>query len=273
MKLIIFFIVIAVAIFLVLKNKVNFSSKINYFSYLENLYPKFKNNFEENNKYTNLNNVDKVYCVVMPQRKDYMRDVFNKMGINYTFFNAITPKNVTGYEYNQLSTTNVSGSKLYNHPTRLALQMSFTMCFMDAIKNGYSTIIIFEDDIVVNNITTLAKSISDFKDSNFVFFYMGYCWMNCKQNFIKNNLIDVPDKKLFCCHAICYKVKYLKDLIISMYPMDNNFDDNVDNFIKNNNYNVCISPTTFFDQNRSQLETLNEDDNDGNLPNCNKNFI
>jgi hypothetical protein len=82
----------------------------------------------------------------MPQRKEYMKGIFNKMKINYTFFNAITPKDVTTEDYNYLSVTyddKFKDSDMYNKPTRLALQLSFTMCFLDAIKNmsvqdGYS---------------------------------------------------------------------------------------------------------------------------------------
>jgi GR25 family glycosyltransferase involved in LPS biosynthesis len=206
----------------------------------------------------------------MPQRKEYMKNVFNKMKINYTFFNAITPKDISQEMYTSLSTTNNPKSKLYNHPTRLPLQLSFTMCYLDAIKNGYSTIIVFEDDIVVKVTTqTMIDSIEAFKASNFAFFYMGYCWMNCKQNFNIHTLVEVPDKQLFCCHGICYKVKYLQPLIDSMFPMNDNLDNNVVNFIKKNNLKVCVPPTTFFDQNRNNLGTLNDDDNEGNLPICN----
>jgi hypothetical protein len=57
-----------------------------------------------------------------------------------------------------------------------------------------------------------------------------------------------------------------------MYPMTNNLDDNIVNFIKENNYKVCVPSSTFFDQNRINLGTLNDDDNNGDLPNCNATF-
>ena len=106
---------------------------------------------------------------------------------------------------------------------------------------------------------------------------MGYCWLYCNQSFKKKDLIadqkliKVPDKQLFCCHAICYKVKYLKDLIDFMYPMTDNLDNNVGNFTKAKKLNICIPPKTFFDQNREVLGTLNDDSNI-TLPNCNKIF-
>jgi hypothetical protein len=195
------------------------------------------------------------------------------MKLNYTFFNAITPSDITQQEYNILSSTNDKKSKLYNHLTRLPLQLSFTMCYIDAIMKGYSTIVIFEDDIVVKVDTrTLIESINAFKKSTYIFFYMGYCWMNCNQKFTIEKLINVPDRKLFCCHSICYKVKYLTSLIKSIYPMNDNLDNNIVNFIKDNNYRVCVPSTTFFDQNRETLGTLNDDDNEGDLPTCNSSF-
>ena len=242
-------------------------------SVLDKYYLKFKNNFEKNNNFHDLDVVDCIYCVVMPQRKEYMEKIFNTMKLNYTFFNAITPSSISQDDYNVLSYTNDPKSKLYKHPTRLALQLSFTMCFMDAIKKGYTTIIIFEDDIIVKIDThTIIDYISSFKSSDFSFFYMGYCWMDCKQKFSINKLIEVPDNQLFCTHSICYKVKYLQELIDFMYPMNDNYDNNIVNFIKQNKYKVCIPSTTFFDQNREDLGTLNDDDSK-TLPNCNANFV
>jgi len=254
----------------------NFTSENKTIKILKEMYVKFQNRFEPFNEFQDLGVVDHIYCIVMPQRKEYMKGVLGSMKINYTFFNAITPKDITQSDYDSLSTTNDPKSKLYKHPTRLPLQLSFTMCYLDAIKKAYKTIIVFEDDITVKvDMSTLMDSISDFKRSNYIFFYMGYCWMNCQQPFTvdKLKLVDVPDKQLFCCHAICYKVKYLPELIDSMYPMNDNLDNNIVAFIKQKGYPVCVPTTTFFDQNRSDLGTLNDDDNEGNLPNCNRELL
>jgi len=230
----------------------------------------FDYKFEKHNNFNDTKIVDCVYCIVMPQRKDYMIKTLNSLKMNYTLFNAITPSDLTEKDYLDLSTTKDPSSKLFGHPTRLPLQLSFTMCYLDAIKKGYTTIIVFEDDIVVKVDTqTLINSISKFKNSDYVFFYMGYCWMDCKQKFTIQELVDVPDKQLYCCHAICYKVKYLPGLIKSMYPMTNNLDNNVVKFVQDNKYKVCVPTSTFFDQNRTDFGTLNDDDNKGNLPDCN----
>ena len=96
--------------------------------------------------------------------------------------------------------------------------------------------------------------------------------MNCKQHFRLQPLINVPDKQTFCAHAICYKVKYLQGLINDMYPMNDNFDNNLVNFVTKYNYDICVPPSTFFDQNREEFGTLNDDDTDGKLPECNSTF-
>jgi hypothetical protein len=266
------FILIIVLCFL-FSPKDNFTN-INLYSDLTNLYGKFKNRFEEHNNKEPLNGVDKIYCISMPQRKEYMKSILNKMGVNYTLFNAITPKDLSNDDYNKLSSTNKQGSPLFGLPTRLALQLSFTMCYLDAINNNYDTIIVFEDDIIVNvDNGTLTNYINEFKTSNYIFFYMGYCFMNCNQNFNKTaNLNNVIDKTVYCCHAICYKVKYLKQLINFIYPMKHYFDHNIVEFIKTKNYDICIPNKTLFDQNRNELGTLNNDVVIGNLPDCNTIF-
>ena len=69
--------------------------------------------------------------------------------------------------------------------------------------------------------------------------------MNCNQNFNKTaNLNNVIDKTVYCCHAICYKVKYLKQLINFIYPMKHYFDHNIVEFIKTKNYDICIPNKT-----------------------------
>ena len=83
------------------------------------------------------------------------------------------------------------------------------MCMMDAMKHGYKTIIIFEDDIVVNvDSDPLNESLKEFQKSPYEMFYMGYCHMSCNQEFDKEKhkyIVEVPNKKLVCHHAIVMK--------------------------------------------------------------------
>ena len=222
----------------------NLGDNLNTIDYL-NEYSKrinIETRFTYYNNNINLNGVEQIYIIVMPDRVNYMKEKLNKMSINYTLFNAITPNNLIENEYEQLT-----GDKYFiKKKTRLPVQLSFTMCYMNAIKNNYSTIIVFEDDIIVNiDNKTLEKSINEFKINDYIMFYMGYCELNCNQYFNSkehNYIVNVPNySRLFCAHAICYKVKYLPEIINYIYPMIGEFDIRLTEFIKYNNYKVCIS--------------------------------
>jgi hypothetical protein len=207
--------------------------------------------------------VDAIYCIVMPDRKNYMKRVLSQLGYNYHLLDAVTPADINQSTYKTLAGTDFFR---YTKKTRLPLQLSFTMCYLNAIKKGYSTIIVFEDDITVNvNNRVLEDSIKEFKNSKYSMFYMGYCYLNCNQPFQKgeSSLINVPDySKLWCAHSICYKVKYLEDLIDYLYPMTEEFDVQLVNFIKRYSYRVCIPKEVYFSQDKgfgTNNETLNSD--------------
>ena len=273
MKIIFLFIIIFIVFYLTLKYN-NFSNIADEFEYLLQLYNKFNKRFELYNNNIKLNSVDQVYCISMPQRKKYITGKMDDLNINYKLLNAVTPDDLTYDECSKLSNINDSESKIYNKKTRLALQVSFTMCFLDAIKKGYKYIIVFEDDIIVNvDSQTLNDTLSEFKKTDYSMFYMGYCFTRCGNIDRKTNdlFLEIKDKKILCCHAICYKVAYLPDLIKYLYPMKDNFDEAIVIYNKKNNIKVCVIRQTFFDQNRKELGTLNEDSITGdNLENCNK---
>ena len=195
-------------------NKSNFEDKLN-------LYDKFKPRF--NLVELNQGKVDMVYAITMPQRKEYITKQINKLNLTCKYFDAITPSDLSTNEYNQLSNINNPKSDIFQKYTRLPVLLSFIMCFMDAVKNNYHTIIIFEDDIQINvNNTTLNEGIQEFLNSNCDIFYMGYCYMNCNQltNLHKyRNLVEVEDRNILCCHALCIKTEMLPGLIDFCFPI------------------------------------------------------
>ena len=268
--ILILFIILLIIIFC---NKESFGNN-NYLSLLNNIYTNNLTNFICYNKGKKMNGVDCIYAIVMPDRIEYMRNVLNKIGYEYVLFNAITPSKLNNKIY-----TSLSANQYYiNKKTRLPVQLSFTMCYLDAINKNYKTIIVFEDDLVINkDINQIIKGINEFNKSDYNIFYMGYCELNCNQQFkVDNNLelVNVRDySKLWCCHSICYKVKYLPDIIKYLYPMNNEFDIKLTQIYKNLNYKICIPKSVYFDQNKN-LGTNNETNNaDGSLllspPTCN----
>jgi hypothetical protein len=225
-------------------------------------YEKFKNRFTLIPHSTSLNSVDMVYIVAMPQRKDYITKQMTKLDVSYTYFDAIKKGDLTDSEISQLSDVNKRGSKIYNLPTRLFHTLSFTMCFIDAIKKGYSNIIIFEDDIVINVDTdTLNNSLEEFNQSDNDFFYLGYCFLDCKQKQDRDkykNLIDLTNPSILCNHSTVFKVSALPPLIDYLFPMKIPTDEAMVKYFKLNKTKVCISKKPYFDQvPRDQMESLN----------------
>jgi len=267
-KILILFIILLLILFY---PKEGFGKNVNY---LSSIYNNNLKNFTYYNKGNKMKGVDCIYSIVMPDRIEYMKSVLNTLNCEYVLFKAITPKELSPGIYKSLT----ANESYVFKKTRLPVQLSFTMCYIDAIKKGFNTIVVFEDDIVINKeVNQIIKGINEFNNSNYNVFYMGYCELNCNQQFKIDNtleLVDIPDySKLWCCHSICYKVKYLPKIIKYLYPMDNEFDIKLTQIYKKLNYKICIPKNVYFDQNK-QLGTNNETLNiDGSLllspPTCN----
>jgi GR25 family glycosyltransferase involved in LPS biosynthesis len=241
-----------------------------YETKVSNLYERFKHKFEnhENGIDSLKGTVDKVYCISMPQRKDYITKKMNELGTSYTLLNAVTPDDLTPLDYEQLSDTyNPENQAMYKKITKLPLQVSFTVCMLDALKNNYETIIIFEDDITIEkDIQTIKKGIQQFKKSKYNLFYMGYSSPVCSGfNTVPDSdeLVEV-NTMVYCTHAIVYKKSILPKILDTIYPMK----DYYDNLLLSIPYK-CVPNTVYFDQAREDLGSLNEDEKPNNkLPTC-----
>ena len=210
--------------------------------------------------------VDMVYVISMPQRKEYITKQINQLELTCKYFDAITPSDLSTDDYNNLSDINSPKSNIYNKNTRLPVLLSFITCFIDALENGYTTIIVFEDDIKINvNKTVLNEGIQEFLNSKCDIFYMGYCYMNCNQllNVHKyKNIVEVEDRNILCCHSLCIKTEMLPGLINYCFPMVNNSDELFRNYFMLNNIKVCVPRQVYFEQNRNDNISLNESYND-----------
>ena len=239
------------------KSSFNKSSPID----IEPFYNRFKNKFTFVDKGKSLSSVDMVYVIVMPQRKEYITEQMNILGVSYTYFDAVKEGEISDTEISELSLVYRSGSSIYNLPTRLYNLLSFTMCFKNAIKKKYSNIIVFEDDVVIKvDVPTLNASLDEFDKSDNQFFYLGYCFLNCRQpkkelTYIK----ELNDPSLVCLHAIAYKVKSLQGLVDYFFPMKIPTDEIMVRYFKKNKIKVCIPKSPYFDQvARDKMKSLNE---------------
>ena len=57
---------------------------------LNPIYNKFKSRFEKSNTGKPLSGIDAVYVITMPQRKKYITEQINNLGINAIYLDAIT---------------------------------------------------------------------------------------------------------------------------------------------------------------------------------------
>ena len=236
------------------------------------LYDRFQYKLETHNRtYSTLEGVvDNVYCISMPKRKDYITNKMKQLGTSYTLMNAITPNDLTYEDYEQLSDTyNPRNKLMYKKMTKLPLQVSFTVCMLDAIKNNYETIIIFEDDISIEkDIETIKKGIEEFKFSNYDLFYMGYCTSACKywlRDEEYTELVEVDNESnINCTHATVYKKSVLPNVLDTIYPMDMYYDNLLAHVP-----NKCVPTSVYFDQDRKNMGSLNEDlEPNKKLPTC-----
>ena len=215
----------------------------------------------------NLPGIDMVYAITMPSRVEYITTQINKLNLQCTYFKAITPDDLNDDIINKLSNINSIMSPIYNKKTRLCVMLSFSMCYLDAIKKGYRTIIVFEDDIVTKvPLDTIAKGTLEFSQSDLDFFYMGYCFMNCRQNLDTNKyqyLVPLEDPSILCGHATAIKTKVLPKIIEYSFPMTKPSDETyLDYFIKNKS-KLAIPKVPYFDQvTRDKMSSLNESVNE-----------
>jgi uncharacterized membrane protein len=262
-------ILILILIIFFLRNYQSSFSSVDYKNYLNDLYLKFKSRFTLNSNVSTFNGIDMVYVVVMPQRVNYITKQIDSMKLRCKYFDAVKPSDLSTADYNTLSNINEPKSAIYNKKTRLPVLLSFVMCFMDALKNGYSTICIFEDDIVKNiDLNTINQGTSEFASSKSDVFFMGYCFLDCKQPKTNGKFIsELSNPAVICGHAICYKTKMLPDLIDYCFKMEKPSDELFTDYYVKNKIKVSVPiESTYFDQ----VDRFDRPDDTGELPSLNE---
>ena len=189
-----------------------------------------------------------------------------------TYLDAIFPNDLTTDDYDTLSYTNYFYCPvMYKKKTRLPVQLSFVMCLIDALKKGYKTITIFEDDIVIDvDPKVLDESLDEFKHSDYDIFYMGYCRLACNQKFDTNKhkyIVEVPNRRALCFHAVTLKTSYLAEMIEYMFPMSIQSDQAVRSYFSETQRGVCVPKFNYVYQDRETYPTQNEN-NTGMYETC-----
>jgi GR25 family glycosyltransferase involved in LPS biosynthesis len=244
----------------------NFSGYENVPGLLTFYYNRFKDRFTPLPG-SQLPGIDQVYVICMPERQDYIKRQMDTLGYRVCYFHAIKPSDMSTKDHDALSTVGVPGSRIYGRFTRLAVMMSFTMCFMDALAKGYKTITIFEDDISINvEQELLEQTTTEFRNGDLDIVYMGYCFLNCRQHIKRyKHLVKLESPNLLCCHAMCIKTSVLPGLIRYCFPMVKNSDEQFRDYYVKAGLNVGVPKKAYFSQNRKALDSLNESINDDKL--------
>ena len=117
--LIIIFLLVSYLIIHYLINNSRFGSiYVSKLDYFKNLYYKFKKTkFEYINNGGNIDNINQVYVIVMPKRKNYILEQMESLGLNFLLFDAIKPDDLTHNDYSVLTDINNKKSKIFNKKT------------------------------------------------------------------------------------------------------------------------------------------------------------
>ena len=85
---------------------------------LQTIYNKFSSRFTPVNRGLPLPGVDCVYVISMPQRKEYISQQVDKLGIHAVYFDAIKPTDITQQEYKTLTLVDDPRTRIYKKYTR-----------------------------------------------------------------------------------------------------------------------------------------------------------
>lgn len=224
----------------------------------EEIYNRFHDRFEQQEALVT-DPVDQVYCIAMPNRLNYIKSYLSSLGLSCKFFHAIAPTDLSVADYKFMSATFDKNSPLFRRPTKLAVSLSFYMCYYDAYVHGYDSIMILEDDIVLSqgvNMKQVRHTIREFKDTNYSIMFLGYCLTNCKKIYVDENKIDgtrlyrvPPRTHIFCNHALVMKRTFIKEYAkrVHLYWTENN-DNTLLRYINDHRVAACVPDKLLVDQ-------------------------
>jgi len=235
------------------------------------VYARFKDRIEEKGQGTGA--VDMLYCICMPKRRGYATRMVAHFGQKYKLLDAITPKDLSPEDYQNLSETLNSRNKwLYRKMTKLPVCLSFFMCYHDAYVNGYDTIAIVEDDIKFTvSMDRITAAINEFKKVNASVLFLGYCWANCAKMRregaqVSENLHAVPKGvQLLCNHALVMKKSFIKQYMTRnevTYWRHRN-DHTLSDYLRDHGIKKVVTPKAYINQNREEMGSNNENYDNG----------
>ena len=194
-----------------------------------------------------------VHAIVLPSRKEYVKNTFRKMGITYSEFDC-----VLGSTLDKSKLINdgiiVSNSNLRINEIACALShVGVITKFYNTSRNYNDTCMIFEDDITYDpDHFNKLKKCMDNMPSGWEFINFGRCWDNCSSQKKINDYIVVSERSL-CTHSYAITRACAKKILDSCFPIP----DAIDRFYVNN----CKNLFTIYSSSPRIYNQLNSSDN------------
>ena len=198
-----------------------------------------------------------VHAIVLPQRKEYVKNTFRKMGITYKEFDCVLGST--------LDKTELINKRILDSSSRLRInEIACALSHLSVIKKFYETsykstdtCIIFEDDISYDpdHFNKLKKCMDDIpKDWEFINF--GRCWDNCSSQKKINEYIVASENSL-CAHSYAITRTCAKKILDSCFPINEALDvyyidtckiyssnPRIYSQLKNSNYDMKLGNST-----------------------------
>ena len=226
-------------------------------------------NFFNYKKYSISRYFDKVYVIVLDERKKYIANIMSKYNINPIYVDAILKSSINKQKLisdNVLSPNNyreTDGNPLLY--SQIACHQSHCKVLSNFLSSNAKNCLIFEDDIsepkydlkfIDNVLANLYKSLPD----NYDIVYFGKCYEFCDKVININKYLGKCYRP-YCRHAYSVSRKGAEKILKMTIPMKMAGDQMIAKLIRENKLNAYSSIPTLFYQNRNDLiSTLNNGD-------------
>jgi len=194
-----------------------------------------------------------MYCIYIPKRKNYIKNFFDKYGLNVNY--------IKGIDKDTINIDDIIKKKLIKqwsslNKGRIACHYSHLNVLQNFLDSGKERCIIFEDDIKSdyskNDLLNILNNLINNIPTDCDILYIGYCFEICNkiQKYDKYFSIGYKPK---CRHAYLVNRYSAKKIIDKTSIMYNNGDEMLSDMIKNGILKAYLSNYHIFNQNRDEL--------------------
>lgn len=194
--------------------------------------------------------------ITLEKRKEYIKTVLTKMGINYTIFNAVLGKDLN------LDDLVVKGVLDKNHTFKnaneVACYLSHIHCVENFSKSNLDTLFVFEDDISYKEsaVKLVEKTVGS-APKVWEFINFGRCWSGCfgesKRDPKNPKLVKSSD--FLCSHSYYLNKSCAKKIMESCFPAKYPLDIFYRGLFSSGKVISYASSPRIFEQRREQGKT------------------